>query len=188
ARFRLHADDERYVLAVDFRLRGRGANRFYLQPQLRKAGLAAAERHRAAHLRPLAPHGLLDDRIVAQAILQRRHLRIDLAVDQRLYLGSDVDLEAGERQRAVADGDLRREIGFEPPRRRQRGPRGDVDVAADIRVLVEHLAGEAFDLLADRAVEQAGKRAGDVARLRCKLAGNLQGAADRRRNGKTVVC
>ena len=159
ARFRLHADGQAsHCCASIFGCAAAARDRAHLQPQLRQAGLAAAERNRAAHLGPFAPQRSLDDRIVAQARLQRGDLRVDLAVDQRLHLGADIDLDAGDRDGAVAERDLRRKIGFEPPGRRQRGravtstlPR--ISARWSSTRLVSPL-----DLLADAVVEQPGER------------------------------
>ena len=84
ARLGLHAERQRDVAGVDARLRGEGAGRAHLEPQVRKAGAAAAQRDRAAHLRPFAPRRLFEDRIVAQPRLQDGGLFGDAAIDQRL--------------------------------------------------------------------------------------------------------
>ena len=73
-----------------------------------------------------------------------------------------------------------RQVRLEPPVRRERGARVERDVAADVGALVERAPGQAAELLADRAADQAAELAGDVADLRADLAGEAEGAVERR--------
>ena len=60
---RLGIDAERqdHPVRIDLRLRRHRAHRLHLEPQRRQVRSCRSQRHRAAHLRPLAARGLLQD-------------------------------------------------------------------------------------------------------------------------------
>ena len=161
-------------------------HRAHLQPQFGQAGLAAAERNGAAHLGPLLARGALDERIVAQPRLQGGHLLVDGAVDQRLGFVGHIDLDAGQRQGAVAERDLRGEVRLQPPIGGQRRFGDHGDLAVQLGMLIEHRVGEFAHVLAERAAQQAGDGAGEIAGLGRDLAGQLQVAAQRRDDAQFV--
>ena len=114
----MHADQQRQRIAVDLRLRGDGAHRLDLEPEIRKpgsrsgrayrrAGLATAiQRNGATQFGPLAARRVLDEGIVAQPRFQRTDLLAHHAVERQLDRAGDIELGAGYRQRHVGDVDL----------------------------------------------------------------------------------
>ena len=113
-------------------------------------------------------------------VLQLGDLLVDRLVDQRPRLVRDVDLDAGERDGAVAERELRGEIRLQPPVGGEGGLRAHDDLAAHVGALVEHLAGEIAELLAEFLSMQAGDRSRRGCRPAGDLAGDLAGAVERR--------
>ena len=133
------------------------------------------ERHIFAHSRRAAnsTNGSLRTRACSAA-----DLLVDRAIEQRLDLVRDAELDAGDRHGRFADRHLRGEIGLEPPRRQQRRPRRHRDVAADIGALVERLFGQLLDILPEVATQKAADGAGEIAGLRRELPGGAERAGE----------
>ena len=121
-----------------------------LQPQLGQAGLAAAERDRAAHLRPLPARRGFDEGIVAQS-------RVQSARSGWLIVGSSMGrispprliLMPARLALVLPKWMLPVRCGSSPPVRQELRARGHQHIAAEIRGLVEGLVGERLDLLAE---------------------------------------
>ena len=163
--------------SVDSLIRGCAANarvRANLQPQIRHPGRGGAERNRTAHLGPFAAGGNLEKRIVAHTRLQRRHLLIHSAIEQRLDVVRDVDLGAEDGQGRIRDRDLRAQAGLHPPCRQQRRMRRHRDAAADVGALIKFLSLQVLDALPQAAAEQAAKRAREIARVAGDLPSRLK--------------
>ena len=137
-------------------------------------GRGGAERNRTAHLGPFAAGGDLEERIVAHPRLQRRHLLVHRAIEQRLDVVRDVDLGAEDGQGRIRDRDLRGQAGLHPPCRQQRRMRRHRDAAADVGALIEFLSLQVLDALPQAAAQQAAERAREIARVAGDLPGRLK--------------
>ena len=120
---------------------------------------AGAERDGAAQLGPFGARGGFDERIVAHRGFEQIGLVVHQLVEHRFHRAADAELQSANRQNDVDHVDLSGEIGREPPVRRDGRPRGRRHRALDVGVLVERLAGEILDLLADVAADQIAERA-----------------------------
>ena len=184
----LDADQERDRLGIDPRLRRDRARRPKLEPEVRQPGAGGADRQRAAEFRPLPPRHPLEERIVAQPLLQPRDLLVDLPLQQRPHLVGHVQPHADDGHVGVGDGEMRGQVRLQPPGRRELRLRDHRDIAADIGALVEGAARELLDAAsevlaedpADRATEAAGRRRGD-------LSGRAQRAGEHGRDADHIA-
>ena len=182
----LYSKSECQCLGVDARLRRERARRTQFKPETGQSRGAAAERDRTAHLRPFLARYIFQEGVSAQPRLQGGDLLVDRLVEQRLHFLRHIELDPRDRDRIVAHRHLAGEIGLEPPIGRDRRPRGDGDIAAEIGALVERLAGEAFHLAAEIVAEQARDLAAETRSLRADLSGDAQCAVQTRRQMQAV--
>ena len=171
----------RIPVGEDLRLRGECAGRLDLEPQARRAGGRGAERDRAAHLAPLLARRVLQRAVVAELLDSCRSLATFLSSSGLTSL-RDVELDPAICMPPSAMRDVAAEVGLDPPVRQQRGPRRHRDVAADVGALIERARGQLLHFAAELVAEQAVERAGEVAALVGKLAGDAKRAVQRGRD------
>jgi hypothetical protein len=106
----------------------------------------------------LLPRVLLECGVVTDPRLQRGDLIGDRPVDHGFDLGRHVDPRAGHRKAGVAQVHLGCEIRLDMPGRGDLRPRGDGDVAIDLRAGIERLDIHAANLFRDIAAEDTGER------------------------------
>jgi hypothetical protein len=128
------------------------------------AAPSAIERHILVH----------SPRIVAYPRLQRRHLLVHGAIEQRLDLVRYVELGAENGQGCVRDRDLRTEIGLHSPCRQQGWMRRHRDTAADVGALIEFFSLQVLDSLPEAAAQQTSERAREIAGVAGDLSGGLK--------------
>ena len=166
ARLGLHADGEdhpvRHRCAAARRTRGSAAPRATATARPAAAWPSEIERHIFVHcLRAVCS----SVRSLRSRPAEAADLLVHGAVEQRLHLVHDVELDAGDAACApsasatlpVRFGSIR-QFGCSAGRAMHR------DGAADVGALVEHAAGELADVAAEAVAEHAAERAGERCR------------------------
>ena len=138
----LHAEHQVHRLGLDAGMRRKGPHRAHLEPQVGHAGGRLLERDRPAHTWPTRAAPPVRWRGRCGSASPARRLLGDRPIDQRLYLLGDVEHAAGDRQRDIRTVTWEVEVRLQPPARRQARPRQHGDISAQLRLLVERLAGE----------------------------------------------